>query len=64
MYVAVMKDCSGWCYEETYHTLSDWTELKTNPASTSDEQRTDEYCIPSTTNNQYRIRFLTSFGSS
>ena len=64
MYVAVMKNCSEWCYEEMYQILSGSTVLKTNPASVSDEQRTDEYCIPSTTSSQYRIILLTSFGSS
>ena len=42
-----------WGYEESYNFLSGTEVLITSAPFANNEQRTDEYCLNATTNNQY-----------
>ena len=64
VYVAVTKKCMAYASEESYTILNGATELVTSAAFASNEQRTDEYCLPATTNNQYSINFHDSWSTS
>ena len=64
VYVAVTKKCTGWGTEESYKILNGATVLKTSAAFASNEQRTDEYCLTATTNNQYTFKIIDSVGDS
>ena len=64
VYVAVTKQCQSWANEESYTILNGGTTLVTSAAFANYEQRTDEYCLPATTNNQYTIKFIDSYGDS
>ena len=64
VYVAVTKKCVSWASEESYTILNGGTTLVTSAAFANNEQRTDEYCLPATTNNQYSINFHDSFSTA
>ena len=64
VYVAVTKKCMSWATEESYQILNGATELVASAAFASNEQRTDEYCLPATTNNQYSINFHDSYSTA
>ena len=64
VYVAVTKKCLSWGQEESYKILSGSTVLVTSATFANNEQRTDEYCLAATTNNQYTIKFIDSYGDS
>ena len=50
--------------EESYTILNGGTTLVTSAAFANNELRTDEYCLPATTNNQYSINFHDSWSTS
>ena len=58
------KKCTSYGYEESYKILNGATELKTSASFASNEQRTDEYCLTPTTNNQYTLKIIDSNGDS
>ena len=64
VYVAVTKQCQSWANEESYTILNGGTTLVTSAAFANYEQRTDEYCLPATTNNQYSINFHDSYSTA
>ena len=64
VYVAVTKKCLYWGDEESYKILSGSTVLVTSTTFADNEQRTDEYCLTASTNNQYTIKFIDSYGDS
>ena len=64
VYVAVTKKCLSWATEESYTILNGATELVTSAAFANNEERTDEYCLPATTNNQYSINFHDSYSTA
>ena len=64
VYVAVTKQCQSWANEESYTILNGGTTLVTSAAFANYEQRTDEYCLPATTNNQYSINFHDSWSTA
>ena len=64
VYVAVYKYCVAHASEESYKILSGATELKTSAPFASNEKRTDEYCLPASTNSQYTFRMIDTYQSS
>ena len=64
VYVSVTKKCMSWGTEESYKILNGATVLKTSAAFANNEQRTDEYCLTATTNNQYTFKIIDSYGDS
>ena len=50
--------------EESYKILNGTAELLTSPGFSDNNQTTNEYCIDGTTNNQYTLRLIDSFGDS
>ena len=54
----------NWGYEESYTILNGGTTLVTSAAFADYEQRTDEYCLPATTNNQYSFNITDTYGDS
>ena len=64
MYVSVTKKCTSFASEESYKILNGATELKTSAPFANNEQRTDEYCLTATTNNQYTFKIIDSYGDS
>ncbi|KAK8820269.1 hypothetical protein WA577_006335 [Blastocystis sp. JDR] len=64
VYVAVTKKCMNWGYEESYTILNGGTTLVTSAEFANYEQRTDEYCLPATTNNQYSFNITDTYGDS
>ena len=64
VYVSVTKKCTSFASEESYKILNGATELKTSAPFASNEQRTDEYCLTATTNNQYTFKIIDSYGDS
>ena len=62
--MSITKQCKSYANEESYKILNGATELKTSSAFTNNEQRTDEYCLTPTTNNQYTFRIIDSYGDS
>ena len=53
VHISVTKKCMDWGYEESYNFLSGTEVLITSAPFANNEQRTDEYCLNATTNNQY-----------
>ena len=64
VYVAVTKKCTNYGSEESYKILSGTTVLVTSASFANNEQRTNEYCLTASTNNQYFIQFIDSYGDS
>ena len=64
VYFSVTKKCMSWGTEESYKILNGATVLKTSAAFANNEQRTDEYCLQATTNNQYKFQLIDSYGDS
>ena len=64
VYVAVTKKCMSWASEESYMIKNGAATLITSATFANNEQRTNEYCLPATLNNQYSINFHDSFGSA
>ena len=62
--MAITKKCMSWATEESYQILNGGTTLVTSAAFAASEQRTDEYCLTATTNNQYTIKLIDSYGDS
>ena len=54
----------SWASEESYTILNGATTLVTSAAFANNEERTDEYCLPATTNNQYSINFHDSYNTA
>ena len=55
-YVAVTKKSARWASEESYTIWSGETLLVTSSTFADDEERTDEYCLAASTNNQYTFK--------
>ena len=63
-YFAVTRKCTEDASEESYKILSGTTVLKVSPAFSDNEERTDEYCLDATANNQYVMKLIDSVGDS
>lgn len=63
-YFSVTKKCISWGNEESYQILSGGTVLQTSAAFAKTETRTDEYCLTSSTNDQYTFKMIDSVGDS
>ncbi|OAO16460.1 Kelch domain protein [Blastocystis sp. ATCC 50177/Nand II] len=61
VYVSVIKKCTGWGNEESYKILSGSQVLVTSSPFAANEQRTDEYCLTASTNNQYTFNMHDSY---
>ncbi|KAM7453408.1 hypothetical protein BLSTO_05845 [Blastocystis sp. subtype 1] len=61
VYVSVTKKCTGWGNEESYKILSGSQVLVTSSPFAANEQRTDEYCLTASTNNQYTFNMHDSY---
>ena len=64
MYVSVTKKCTNYANEESYKILNGAIELETSASFGNNEQRTNEFCLPSTTNSQYTFKIIDSYGDS
>ena len=64
VYVSVTKKCTTWAREESYKILSGSTVLVTSAAFANNEQRTDEYCLTASSNNQYTFKMIDTYGMS
>ena len=64
MYVSVTKKCTNYANEESYKILNGAIELETSAAFGNNEQRTNEFCLPPTTNSQYTFKIIDSYGDS
>ena len=56
VYVAVTKNSAEFASEESYKILSGSLELVTSQPFADNMLRTDEFCLPASTNNQYTFR--------
>lgn len=63
-YIAVFTKTASYAHEQSYKILSGTTVLKESAPFAADEERTDEYCVPASTNNQYTFRMIDSYGDS
>ena len=64
VYVAVTKKSTSYASEESYKILSGSQELVTSQTFANNEQRTDEFCLTASTNNQYTFRMKDTYQSS
>ena len=64
MYVSVTKKCTNYANEESYKILNGAIELETSASFGNNEQRTNEFCLPSTTNSQYTFKIIDAYGDS
>lgn len=60
----LIKKCTSYGNEESFKILSGSTILKSSPSFTNNEQRTLEYCLTASTNSQYTVRLIDSYGDS
>ena len=63
VYVAVTKRSTSTSSEEWYQILNGTTVLKVGSWFTDNSERTDEYCLTATTNNQYSIKLRDGYDS-
>ena len=62
-YVKFVKICgSSYAYEESFEVYSGSTLLYTSPTFADNEERTIEQCLTSSTNNQYTVKLIDSYG--
>ena len=64
VYVKVTKKCTSWASEESYKILSGSQVLVTSSSFANYEQRSDEYCLTASTNNQYTFNMHDSYGTA
>ena len=62
--MAVTKQCKSSASEESYKILDGTTVLQTSAPFANNEKRTDEFCLPATTNNQYIFMMKDTYGTS
>ena len=60
----VKNNPSSWASEESFKVYSGSTLLYTSPEFANSEVRTIEQCLATSTNNQYSIELLDSYGDS
>ena len=63
VYVKVTKKSMSWASEESYKILSGSQVLVTSQPFANNEQRSDEYCLTASTNNQYVFNMHDSFNT-
>ena len=64
-YVKFVKKCgSSWASEESFKVYDGSTLLYTGSNFANSETRTIEQCLPSSTNNQYTVELIDSYGDS
>ena len=56
--------CSSWCHEQSFEIYSNGVKIYTSPAFVDDELRVTELCLTGSTNNQYQLKLLDSYGDS
>ena len=61
VYVRVTKKCVNWADEESYQILNGSQVLVSSAEFSNNEQRSDEYCLTATTNNQYIFRMKDAY---
>ena len=64
VYVTVTKKCTTMAEEESYQILRENTVVITSSPFAENEQRTDEYCLPSSAQNQYVLKLKDSARNS
>ena len=62
--MAVTKQCKSSASEESYKILDGTTVLQISAPFANNEKRTDEFCLPATTNNQYIFMMKDTYGTS
>ena len=60
----VIKKCMNHAAEESYEIYSGDSKLVTSAPFSNNEERTDEYCLTSSTNNQFVLTLKDSYGDS
>ena len=64
-YVKFIKKCgSSWASEESYEIYSGSTLLYTGTGFANSETRTTEQCLTTSTNDQYTVKMIDSYGDS
>ena len=60
----VIKKCMNHAAEESYEIYSGDSKLVTSAPFSNNEERADEYCLTSNTNNQFVLTLKDSYGDS
>ena len=64
-YVKFVKKCGvSAASQESFEVYSGSSLLYTSPAFANNEERTIEQCLTSSTNNQYTLKLLDSYGDA
>ena len=64
VYVKVTKKSMSWANEEAYEIWGNGAKLANNPTLVNNELRDTEFCIASTSNNQYTLKMKYNYGDS
>ena len=65
VYVRIVKqNGASWASEESHKIYAGGTAVVTSPTYANSELKENEYCIASTTNNQYTLELIDSYGDS
>ena len=64
IYVSITKKCMDAAEEESYQIYKDNTLVVSSSPFADNEQRTDDFCLPSSANNQYVLKLRDSYGDS
>ena len=64
VYVSITKKCTSYASEESYQILSGSSVLVTSASFADNEERTNEYCLTASTNNQYTFKMIDQYGDS
>ena len=65
VYVRIVKqNGASWASEESHKIYAGSTAVVTSPTYANSELKENEYCISSTTNNQYTLELIDSYGDS
>lgn len=65
VYVRIVKqNGASWASEESHKIYASGTAVITSPTYANSELKENEYCISSTTNNQYTLELIDSYGDS
>ena len=65
VYAKFSKKCgTSWANEESFEVWGGGVKLQTSPTFENNELRVLEYCLTATTNSQYQVKMIDSYGDS
>ena len=65
VYAKFSKKCgTSWASEESFEVWGGGVKLQTSPTFENNELRVLEYCLTATTNSQYQVKMIDSYGDS